>query len=117
MYDSQFTHAACGVGFVCRLNGTPTHGIVTQGLQILANLAHRGAFACDADTGDGAGILLQMPDRFLRAAAGPEGIQLPAPGHYAAGSVFLPPDHQQQTACMHEVEAAIRREGQTVLGW
>ncbi|MFZ1984756.1 MAG: glutamate synthase large subunit [Desulfatitalea sp.] len=117
LYDPRFEHDACGVGFVCRLNGTPSHDIVDQGLQILLNLAHRGAYACDADTGDGAGIMLQMPDRFLRAASKDEGIQLPGPGRYAVGLVFLPPDMQQQETCKQKLEGMVRLEGQTVLGW
>ncbi len=117
LYDPRFEHDACGVGFVCRLNNSPSHDIVEQGLQILLNLAHRGAYACDADTGDGAGIMLQMPDRFLRAVAKEEGFQLPRPGHYAAGMVFLPPDIQQQETCMRKVDDIIRKEGQSVLGW
>jgi glutamate synthase domain-containing protein 2/glutamate synthase domain-containing protein 1/glutamate synthase domain-containing protein 3 len=117
LYDPRFEHDACGVGFVCRLNGAPSHAIVEQGLQILLNLSHRGAYACDADTGDGAGIMLQMPDRFLRAACKAEGIDLPRPGHYAVGLVFLPPDVQQQETCKQKLETMVRLEGQTVLGW
>jgi glutamate synthase domain-containing protein 2/glutamate synthase domain-containing protein 1/glutamate synthase domain-containing protein 3 len=117
LYDPRFEHDACGVGFVCRLDGTPSHDIVDQGLRILLNLSHRGAYACDADTGDGAGIMLQMPDRFLRAACKHDGIDLPGPGHYAAGLVFLPPDIQQQESCKQKLETMARLEGQTVLGW
>ncbi|MBI5063997.1 MAG: glutamate synthase subunit alpha, partial [Desulfatitalea sp.] len=117
LYDPRFEHDACGVGFVCRLSGTPSHDIVDQGLQILLNLSHRGAYACDADTGDGAGIMLQMPDRFLRSVSKEEGIQLPGPGRYAVGLVFLPPDMQQQETCKQKLEGMVRLEGQTVLGW
>ncbi len=117
LYDPRYEHDACGVGFVCRLNNAPSHGIIDQGLQILVNLAHRGAYACDADTGDGAGIMIQMPDRFLRGACKDEGIRLPDPGHYAAGQVFLPPDTIQQEKCIKKMEDMIRKEGQSVLGW
>ncbi|MBS0013815.1 MAG: glutamate synthase large subunit [Desulfobacterales bacterium] len=108
---------ACGVGFVCRLNGNPSHDVVEKGLEVLLNLSHRGAQACDAYTGDGAGIMLQMPDRFLRNACRQEGFELPGPGFYGAGLVFLPADLQQRQLCINKMEAAARRQGQQIIGW
>ena len=117
LYDPRFEHDACGVGFVCRLDGSASHEIVEQGLQILLNLAHRGALACDAETGDGAGIMIQLPDRFFRKACKEEGIDLPRPGHYASGLVFLPNESGQQDVCKEQFETFIRQEGQQLLGW
>ncbi|MBR9982445.1 MAG: glutamate synthase large subunit [Desulfatitalea sp.] len=117
LYDPRFEHEACGVGFVCRLSGGPSPAIVRQGLQLLANLAHRGAVACDANTGDGAGIMIQMPDRFMRQAAAGAGIDLPPSGHYAAGLLFLPTDPAARTDARARLEALVRQEGQQVLGW
>ncbi|MFW6284063.1 MAG: glutamate synthase subunit alpha, partial [Desulfosalsimonas sp.] len=117
LYVPGSARDACGVGFVCRLNGNPSHDVVEKGLQVLLNLSHRGAAACDAYTGDGAGIMLQMPDRFLRKACRQEGFELPGPGWYGAGLVFLPHDTRQGRVCMQKIEAAARKEGQKVLGW
>ena len=90
LYDPRYEHDACGVGFVVDLKGRKSHSIVAQGLQVLLNLAHRGACGCEPNTGDGAGILMQMPDKFMRKAAAASGIDLPSPGEYAVGMVFLP---------------------------
>ena len=117
LYDPRFEHDACGVGFLCRFVGGPSHDIVRQGLQVLLNMAHRGAVACDADTGDGAGIMIQMPDRFLRRVCRQEGIALPAAGRYASGLLFLSPDPREQEDCRRRFEAIVRQEGQTLLGW
>src|SRR5215813_5739077 len=95
LYDPQFEHDACGVGFVVNMKGKKSHQIIEQGLQILLNLDHRGACGCEANTGDGAGILMQMPDRFLRKTCARHGIALPAPKEYGAGLVFLPRDAAQ----------------------
>ena len=89
LYDSQYEHDACGVGFVADLSGRKTHHTVAQALTVLRNLDHRGAKGSDPDTGDGAGILTQMPDALFRASCG---FDLPAAGSYAAGLVFLPTD-------------------------
>ncbi len=117
LYDPRWEHDACGVGFICRLDGTPSHDIVANGLQILLNLAHRGALACDAETGDGAGIMIQMPDRFFRRLCRDDGMDLPPAGRYASGLVFLPHAADQQTFCKTQLETLTRREGQRVLGW
>src|SRR5436190_24403343 len=90
LYDPRNEHDACGVGFVVDIKGRKSHGVIEKGLQILLNLVHRGACGCEANTGDGAGVLVQMPDRFLRKATAHLGIVLPPPGRYGAGLGFLP---------------------------
>jgi glutamate synthase domain-containing protein 2/glutamate synthase domain-containing protein 1/glutamate synthase domain-containing protein 3 len=117
LYDPQHEKAACGVGFVVHLKGAKSHAIVEQGLQLLRNLEHRGACGCEVNTGDGAGILVQMPDRFLRKVAAPLGITLPPAGEYGAGLVFLPHLAEERAEIMARFEAMIRDEGQIVLGW
>ncbi len=92
LYDPATEHDACGVGFVVNMHGHKSHEIVRQGLEILVNLTHRGACGCDPLTGDGAGILLQMPHDFFAAKLAEQGITLPAPGNYGIGNMFLPPD-------------------------
>src|SRR5215469_5337843 len=89
LYDPSFEHDACGVGFVARLDGRKSHATVQSGLQLLRNLQHRGACGCDQDTGDGAGILLQMPDAFFRAETARLAITLPPPGDYGVAMAFL----------------------------
>ncbi len=92
LYDPSFEHDACGVGFVVDIKGQKSRKIVSQSIQVLKNLAHRGACGCEVNTGDGAGILIQMPDKFLKKACSPIGIDLPPNGRYGAGLVFLPND-------------------------
>src|SRR5689334_12568099 len=92
LYDPQFEHDACGVGFVAHIKGQRSHAIVRKALELLVNLEHRGACGCEVNTGDGAGILLQMPDLFFRAEAERLGFTLPAPGDYGVAMTFLPPD-------------------------
>src|SRR3990167_3929479 len=96
LYDPAREHDACGVGFVVHIKGQKSHDIVRKALQVLINLLHRGACGCEPNTGDGAGILLQMPDRFLRRECARLGIPLPAPPEYSAGLVFLPPAPAQR---------------------
>jgi glutamate synthase (NADPH) large chain len=110
LYDSRFEHDACGVGFVADLPGRRSNDIVGKGLTVLRNLDHRGAKGSDPDTGDGAGILTQIPDAFLRAVTG---FELPEPGCYAAGIAFLPPGQDADAA----VRALAAQEGLRVLGW
>ena len=90
LYDPAYEHEACGVGFVVDMKGRKSHTIVTQALIILKNLLHRGACGCEENTGDGVGILIQMPHAFLARECARLGIELPAPGHYGTGLVFLP---------------------------
>src|SRR2546421_3750346 len=99
LYDPQFEHDACGVGFVVNIKGRKSHEIVRQALTILINLRHRGACGCEYNTGDGAGILMQMPHSFLKAACAKENINLLAEGQYGSGLVFLPQDPVERAAC------------------
>jgi glutamate synthase (NADPH/NADH) large chain len=117
LYDPAFESDSCGVGFVAHIDGRQSHGIVQSGLQLLRNLQHRGACGCDQDTGDGAGILLQLPDAFFRAEADALEIELPPPGSYGVAFVFLPRKGLQRTVCKRALEALVAEEGQTVLGW
>jgi glutamate synthase (NADPH/NADH) large chain len=117
LYDPQNEKDACGFGFVVDIQGRATHEIVEQALTVLVNLEHRGAAGAEANTGDGAGILLQTPHAFLKAEAARLGVSLPAPGAYAAGMVFLPPNEAGLKACAAIFEEVVRAEGQQVLGW
>ncbi|MGP4114060.1 glutamate synthase large subunit [Streptomyces sp. 4N509B] len=114
MYDPRFEHDACGVGFVATLTGDPSHELVDQALTVLRNLDHRGATGSDPDTGDGAGILIQIPDAFLREVVP---FTLPSPGAYAVGAAFLPADPAGADAAAATVEGLAAEEGLTVLGW
>jgi glutamate synthase (NADPH) large chain len=117
LYDPAFEHDACGLGFVATLGGAPTHAIVRHGLEILANLTHRGAAGCDPKTGDGAGVLLQIPHELYRADLAPRGIELPTAGDYGVATCFFSRDPAR---CRHHqaiLEAAVLHHGQRVLGW
>jgi len=114
LYDSRFEHDACGVGFVADLTGRRSHNTVARSLTVLRNLDHRGAKGSDPDTGDGAGILTQVPDALLRAVCG---FALPQRDAYAAGIAFLPPGADESAAAMAAVEAIAAQEGLRVLGW
>src|ERR1700738_3895331 len=114
LYDGRYEHDACGVGFVADLSGRRGHDIVTQALTVLRNLDHRGAKGSDPDTGDGAGILTQIPDDLFRAACG---FGLPEPGAYAAGMLFLPGGAADRARAMAAVERIAALEGLVVLGW
>jgi glutamate synthase (NADPH/NADH) large chain len=117
LYDPAHEHDACGVGFVVHARGQRSHAIVRQALQVLENLQHRGACGCEANTGDGAGILIQMPDAFFRAEAARLGLVLPPAGGYGAGLVFLPPDEALRGRIEAAFEAIVAEEGQEVIGW
>src|SRR5579863_8731874 len=117
LYDPVHEHDACGTGFVVNIKGERSHDIVLKGLQVLDNLTHRGACGCDPLTGDGAGILLQIPDAFFRTEAEKLGFELPAPGSYAVGSVFLPLRSDERDVCEQVFERVVREEGQHFLGW
>ncbi|OYT87118.1 MAG: glutamate synthase subunit alpha [Burkholderiales bacterium PBB6] len=117
LYSPSNEHDACGVGFVAHIKGQKAHGIVEQGLKILENLDHRGAVGADALMGDGAGILIQIPDEFFRAQMAAQGVALPPLGEYGVGMIFLPKEHASRLACEQELERAIKAEGQVLLGW
>jgi glutamate synthase (NADPH/NADH) large chain/glutamate synthase (ferredoxin) len=117
LYDPQFEKDGCGIGFVADLKGRKSHTIVQQGLEVLDNLAHRGAQGCDPCTGDGAGILFQVPHEFLRRAAAEVRITLPNAGSYGVGMVFLPRNPEWRRSCEAAFEQVIAEEGLELLGW
>ena len=117
LYDPRFEHDSCGVGFVAHLKGEKSHAIVRNGIQVLENLSHRGACGCDPETGDGAGITVQMPDAFFRKKCAQLHIDLPPLGDYGAGIVFLPPSAEDRNVMEQWTEHIIREEGQKFLGW
>ncbi len=117
LYDPRFEHDACGIGFVANIKGVRSNAIVRHALTVLYNLTHRGARGAEVNTGDGSGILLQMPHAFLRQACAEAGIQLPASGEYGVGMVFLPPDPAERHSCEKHFEEIIAEEGQRLLGW
>lgn len=117
LYTGANEHDACGVGFVAHIKGEKSHNIVRQGLKILENLDHRGAVGADKLMGDGAGILIQLPDALYREEMAKQGVELPPPGEYGVGMIFLPKEHASRLACEQELERAIKAEGQVLLGW
>jgi len=117
LYDPRFEHDSCGVGFVCNIKGNKSNEIILQGLEVLRRLAHRGATGADPKTGDGAGILIQMPHEFLLTACEKVKIALPEPGDYGTGLVFLPQDDKERAFCKKTFEKIVKEEGQSVLGW
>ncbi len=117
LYHPSNEHDACGVGFVAHIKGKKSHTIVEQGLTVLRNLTHRGAVGYDPKLSDGAGLLIQIPDRFLREEMAKQGVKLPPAGQYGVGMVFLPRDPASRIACEYEIERAIKDEGQVLLGW
>src|SRR5882672_8504438 len=117
LYDPQFEHDACGVGFIVDIKGRKSNAVVKQGIQILKNLDHRGASGSEVNTGDGAGILLQMPHAFLRKVAKKDArINLPEPGHYAAGNIFMPRNATQRRKIEEVFARVVQAEGQVYLG-
>ncbi|HEY6186893.1 MAG TPA: glutamate synthase large subunit [Pyrinomonadaceae bacterium] len=117
LYDPRHEHDACGVGFVVDIAGRKSHEIVRQAVEVLLNLEHRGACGCEKNTGDGAGILLQLPHQFFAREGQRLGIELPPAGLYGVGMVFLPRDVESREQCEHLFEEIVREEGQRVLGW
>jgi glutamate synthase (NADPH/NADH) large chain/glutamate synthase (ferredoxin) len=117
LYSSASEHDACGVGFVAHVKGIKSHDIVRNALKILENLDHRGAVGADKLMGDGAGILIQLPDALYREEMATQGVTLPPPGEYGVGMVFLPKEHASRLACEQEMERAVKAEGQVLLGW
>jgi len=117
LYDPAYEHDACGVGFVVNIKGRKSHKIVENAVTILKNLIHRGACGCEENTGDGVGMLTQLPHKFFVRVCKEIGIELPDYGHYGAGMVFLPNDAKQQQHCINELFNIVTEEGQQVLGW
>ena len=117
LYSAAHEHDACGLGFVAHIKGEKRHDIVTQALKILENIDHRGAVGADKLMGDGAGILIQIPDLLYREEMAKQGVTLPPAGEYGVGVIFLPKEHASRMACEQEIERAIKAEGQVLLGW
>ena len=117
LYDPSQEHDACGVGLVANVSGERSHKIITQGLEVLINLGHRGACGADPRTGDGAGLLIQMPHEFFHKECAALDIDLPHRGEYAVGMVFLPQEQDQRGRCEAIIEQTVLNEGQTFLGW
>ena len=116
LYDPTFGHDACGVGFVVHIKGEKSHEIVEQALTVLENLDHRGACGCEENTGDGAGILLQVPHEFLKRTCDGLGFRLPEAGDYGVGMVFLPDNREQRQRFSKIIEEIVASEGQRLLG-
>jgi glutamate synthase (NADPH) large chain len=117
LYDPANEHDACGVGFVVDIKGRPSHKILEQGIQVLKNLDHRGACGCEVNTGDGAGVLMQMPHKFFADVCSKADIALPEAGQYGSGMVFLPRNPTKRRRLEERFEQVVRSEGQTILGW
>jgi glutamate synthase (NADPH/NADH) large chain len=117
LYDPQNEHDSCGVGFVVNIKGRKSHDIITQGLKILENLDHRGAVGADPLVGDGAGVLIQMPDALLNDWARVHGKSLPAAGRYAVAMCFLPRDATAREHVIQHFEQVVAKEGQSMVGW
>src|SRR5512143_1788782 len=117
LYDPRFEHDSCGIGFVADIHGRASSEIVQKAIQVLLNLEHRGACGCEANTGDGAGILIQMPHEFLAEECEKLGIALPRRGHYAVSNLFLPTAEADRRRLEELVEKTVREEGLCVLGW
>ena len=117
LYDPLNEKDSCGVGFIADMKGRKSHKIIQDGIQILLNLEHRGAVGADPRAGDGAGMLVQLPDAFFRKEAAKLGFELPEPGHYAVGFIFFPRDAEGQTIVREAIEKVIADEGQVLLGW
>jgi len=118
LYDPELEKDSCGVGFIANIKGRPSHQIVLDAATILVNMDHRGGCGCETNTGDGSGILTALPHKFLRKVARRDlGVELPPPGEFTAGLVFLPQDPEEREYCRREVERFIREAGQRLIGW
>ncbi|MFH1777575.1 MAG: glutamate synthase large subunit [Candidatus Omnitrophota bacterium] len=117
LYDPQFEHDSCGVGFVCNINGEKSHDVIKKGIKVLERLKHRGAVGADPNTGDGAGLLIQIPHQFLLKECKQRGILLPESGFYGTGLVFLPADDRERKFCQDLFAKIIKEEGQRLLAW
>ena len=117
LYRPEHEHDACGMGLVASIRGEKSHDIIRKGIEVLINLTHRGACGCDPETGDGAGILVQIPHAFFKRECADLKIDLPAPGAYGVAMVFLPVDRHSRLQCEGVIERIAQAEGLTVLGW
>ncbi len=117
LYSPANEHDACGIGFIANIKGVKSHDIIEKGIQILINLTHRGACGCDPETGDGAGLLIQIPHRFFARETAALGFTLPEAGEYGVGMVFMPVERHERLVTEGILERIVREEGLTVLGW
>src|SRR5271167_4604562 len=117
LFDPSYESDACGVGFVCHLKGHASNLVVSQGLQMLENMNHRGGCGCEPDSGDGAGILTRLPDKFFRRVTSELGFSLPPLGEYGVAMVFMPKEMVARNECQLVLERIAREYGMTVLGW
>ena len=117
LYHPSHEHDACGLGFVANIDGHKSHDVVLKGIEVLINLTHRGACGCDPETGDGAGVHIQIPHEFFVREAERLGFSLPEPGFYGVGMVFFPRNDEQRERCRKVMNRVIREEGFEVLGW
>ncbi len=117
LYDPRFEHDSCGVGFVCQIKGKKSHDIIEKGIQALEHLSHRGAVGADPKTGDGAGVLIQIPHEFLKKECAKINIHLPEKGSYGVGLVFLPTDSSEREFCQDNFQRIIKEVGLSLLGW
>jgi glutamate synthase domain-containing protein 2/glutamate synthase domain-containing protein 1/glutamate synthase domain-containing protein 3 len=117
LYHPSFEHEACGVGLVANVKGRKSHNVIAQGLEVLINLGHRGAAGADPETGDGAGIIIQMPQEFISQKFGALGVSVPEPGSYGVGMTFLPSEQGERARCEAVIERVVEEEGQRFLGW
>src|SRR5438552_11204270 len=117
LYDPRLEHDACGIGFVASVKGHKSHDIIVKGIQVLINLTHRGACGCDPETGDGAGVIIQIPHNFFVRECKKLGFTLPGAGEYGVGMTFLPVEPHPRLMCEGIIERIVREEGLSVLGW
>src|SRR4051794_34161525 len=117
LYDPRQEHDACGIGFVAHIKGHKSHDIIVKGIQVLINLTHRGACGCDPETGDGAGVLIQIPHKFFSRECAKLGFTLPPPGEYGVGMIFLPVSRHPRLQCEGILERIVREEGLSIIGW
>ena len=111
LYHPSFEHEACGVGLVANVKGRKSHNVIAQGLEVLINLGHRGAVGADPETGDGAGIIIQMPQEFISQRFGALGVSVPEPGNYGVGMTFLPSEPGERARCEAVIERVVEEEG------
>ncbi len=117
LYDQAHEHESCGVGFLVHLKGQRSHKVIDDGITALEHLEHRGACGCEVNTGDGAGILIQVPHDFFSHVCRQEGIRLPAPDHYGVGLLFAPKNKSAQKEAMRLLQNIVEEDGQHLLGW
>src|SRR5207253_4351105 len=117
LYHPAHEHDSCGIGFVASVRGNKSHDIISKGIEVLINLTHRGACGCDPETGDGAGVTIQVPHKFFARECAKLGFTLPPEGDYGVGMTFLPVERHQRLQCEGILERIVQEEGLAVLGW